>query len=129
MLRPDPSSFLSEKYLPLWRKIIWQITGADGGMAEQTVYWQRDFSIGRGGIERGYTITRTKDGDVFYSRYKAAFKVIRKDFPKTEKQSSSKHQIFGGVKKFDGVNGSYSCDAIMNENKEEILKYQGEWEF
>jgi hypothetical protein len=97
--------------------------------AEQTVYWQRDSSLGRGGIERGYTITRTKDGDVFYSRYEGTFKVIRKDFPKTEKQSSSKHQIFGGVKKFDGVNGSYSCDAIMNENKEEIVKCQGEWEF
>ena len=97
--------------------------------AEQTVYWQRDSSLARGGIERGYTITRTKDGDVFYSRYESTYKVIRKDFPKTEKQSSSKHQIFGGIKKFDDVNGSYSCDGIMNENKEEIVKCQGEWEY
>ena len=63
--------------------------------AEQTVYWQRDFSLARGGVERGYTITRTKNGDAFYSRYDLTYKVIRKDFPKTEKQSSSKHHIFG----------------------------------
>ena len=73
--------------------------------AEQTVYWQRDIVIGHVGIERGYTITRPKDGGVFYSRYESTYKVIRKDFPKTEVQSSSKHQIFGGIKKFDGVNG------------------------
>jgi len=96
--------------------------------AEQTVYWQQDIVIGHVGVERGYTITRTKDGDVFYSRYESTYKVIRKEWPKKEVQSSEKHQIFGGFQKFDSVTGSYSCHGTTTE-KEQTIKCEGEWEY
>ena len=96
--------------------------------AEQTVYWQRDIVIGHEGVERGYTITRTKDGEVFYSRYESTYKVIRKEWPKKEVQSAEKHQIIGGFKKFDSITGSYSCNGTQTE-KEQTIKCEGEWEY
>jgi hypothetical protein len=96
--------------------------------AEQTVYWQLDIAIGHVGTERGYTITRTKDGDCFYSRYDSTFKVIRKQFPKTETDSISKHQFIRGTGKYSDLTGSYSCTAKKTE-KEETAKCEGEWEY
>lgn len=96
--------------------------------AEQTVYWQLNLRIGHVGTERGYTVTRSKDGDCFYSTYESTFKVIRKEFPKTERHSSSKHQFIGGTGKYSEMKGSYSCQGIKTE-KEDTAKCEGEWEF
>jgi hypothetical protein len=96
--------------------------------AEQTVYWQRDIAIGHVGTERGYTITRSKDGDCFYSRYESTFKVIRKEFPKTETDSLLRHQFIGGTGKYSDIKGGYSCQGKKAE-KEDTAKCEGEWEF
>ena len=96
--------------------------------AEQTVYWQLNIAIGHVGTERGYTITRSKDGDCFYSRYESTFKVIRKEFPKTETDSSSKHQFIRGTGKYSDLTGGYSCIGKKTE-KEDTAKCEGEWEY
>jgi hypothetical protein len=88
-----------------------------------------DITYGQPGTERGYTITRTKDGDYFYSRYESTFKVIRKDFPKPEIESSSKHQFIGGTGKYADIKGSYSCQGKTTTDKEVTPKCEGEWEF
>jgi hypothetical protein len=96
--------------------------------AQQTVYWQLDIAIGHVGTERGYTITRTKDGDCFYSRYESTFKVIRKEFPKTETDSTSKHQFIRGTGKYSDLTGGYSCIGKRTQ-KADTEKCEGEWEY
>lgn len=95
---------------------------------EQTVFWQWDRAAGRGGIERGHTINKIKGVGIFYTRYESTFKVIRKEFPKTETQFSEKHEIIGGIGKFDGITGSYSCHGTKTE-KEHTAKCEGELEY
>jgi hypothetical protein len=96
--------------------------------AEQAVYWQMDIAIGHAGTERGFTVTRSKDGDYFYSRYEATFKVDKTKWPKSEIESSSKHQFIGGTGKYSEMKGSYSCQGKKTA-KEDTAKCEGEWEF
>jgi len=96
--------------------------------AEQTVYWQYIRAIGYGSSERGITITRSKDGDCFYTKWESAFRVIKRDIGNVEYESESKFQFIGGTGKYNEIKGGGTCRGKRTP-KEDSAKCEGEWEY
>jgi hypothetical protein len=96
--------------------------------AEQTVYWQYIRAIGYGTNERGITITRSKDGDCFYSKWESTLRVIKRDIVNWESESESRFQFIGGTGKYSEIKGGGACKGKRTP-KEDTAKCEGEWEF
>ena len=96
--------------------------------AEQTVYWQYTRAIGHGVNEKGITITRSKNGDCFYTTWESAFRVIKRDLVNWESESESKFQFIGGTGKYNQIKGGGTCKGKRTP-KEDSAKCEGEWEF
>jgi hypothetical protein len=100
--------------------------------AEQTVYGQSNFRAymdkGDGGVSWGYTVTRTKGGDCYYTRWEATWRLTVADFYNWVSESESKFQIFGGTGKYLNAKGSGICRSKATAQGE-TAKCEGEWEF
>ena len=94
--------------------------------AEQTVYWLRDRVAGHPLSERGISITRTKDGDCFYSKWESTLKITNFDMLNWEFESESRFQIIGGTGKYSDIKGSGICRGKRTP-REDNSKCEGEW--
>jgi hypothetical protein len=95
--------------------------------AEQTVYWLRDRVAGHPLNERGINITRTKDGDCFYSKWESTLKITKFEMLNWEFESESNFQFIGGTGKYSDIKGSGTCRGKRTP-REDSSKCEGEWE-
>jgi hypothetical protein len=96
--------------------------------AEQNVNWLYNLAVGKSVNERAITITRTKDGDCFYTNRDVAFKVIKRDIAGREYESESTFQFTGGTGKYEDIKGGGTCRGKVTA-KEVSSKCEGEWEY
>jgi hypothetical protein len=100
--------------------------------AEQTVYGQSDFRAfmdkGDGGVSWGYTVTRNKDGDCYYGRWEATWRVTVAHLTDWVSEAESKFQIFGGTGKYLNAKGSGICRSKATAQGE-TAKCEGELEY
>ena len=99
--------------------------------AEMTSYGQGDYIDMGGasrGISRGYSITRSKDGDCTYAKWEATWAVTVADFVNWEVGGESKFQIIGGTGKYLDAKGNGTCQFKTTPTSE-TMKCEGEWEY
>ena len=100
--------------------------------SEQTMHGQSNYSAYMDreakGFSRGYTITKSKDGDCFYSKWESTWGVINLEHANWETNEEVKFQIIGGTGKYTNAKGSGSCQSKGNP-KGVNAKCEGEWEF
>jgi len=110
--------------------IITEHTDPDVIGAEQTAYWVSDrpnrlrYTL----IERGITVTRSKDGDRFYTRWESILKTSKPDTVNWELESESSFQFIGGNGKYVDIKGGGTCRGKRTP-KEDLAKCEGEWEY
>jgi hypothetical protein len=98
--------------------------------SEQTAYWLSDrpnrlkYTL----IERGITVTQTKDGDRFYTRWESILKTSKPDTVNWELESETSFQFIGGNGKYVDIKGGGTCRGKRTP-KEDISKCEGEWEY
>ena len=98
--------------------------------AEQTAYWLSDrpnrlkYTL----IERGITVTQTKDGDRFYTRWESILKTSKPDTVNWELESELSFQFIGGNGKYVDIKGGGACQGKRTP-KEDTAKCEGEWEY
>lgn len=98
--------------------------------AEETAYWLSDQLNGLQYTltENGLTVTRSKDGDYFYSRWESILKTTKQDLANWELDSESSFQFIGGTGKYVGIKGGGTCRGKRTP-KEDLAKCEGEWEY
>lgn len=98
--------------------------------AEQTAYWlsDRPNRLKYALIERGITVTQTKDGDRFYTRWESILKTSKPDTVNWELESESSFQFIGGNGKYVDIKGGGTCRGKRTP-KEDLAKCEGEWEY
>jgi hypothetical protein len=100
--------------------------------AEQTIYGQSEFRAsmypGDKGTSMGYTLTRSKNGDCYNTRWETTWQLTVAGYINWESEAETKFHIFGGTGKYSDAKGSGSCRSKATA-KGETSKCEGEWEF
>jgi hypothetical protein len=114
--------------------VISEHTDRDLIGAEETVYGQSEYraSMYKGDklICWGYTVTRNKDGDCYYTNFQSTGIMKKRIDFGLEIEMETKFQIFGGIGKYLDVKGSGVCRGkLTTDSNSEIAKCEGEWEY
>jgi hypothetical protein len=100
--------------------------------SEQTVHGQSNYSAYMDkearGLSRGYTITKSKAGDCFYSKWESTWSVVTLAHADWETNEEVRFQIIGGTGKYSNAKGNGSCQS-KGTPKGVNAKCEGEWEY
>jgi hypothetical protein len=80
------------------------------------------------GTSMGYTLTRSKNGDCYNTRWETTWQLTVAGYINWESEAEAKFHIFGGTGKYSDAKGSGSCRSKATA-KGETSKCEGEWEF